>query len=312
MATRLGSFTTGGHIATTRRIVPKTLRKVAVLAVVLASFCAAAQDADRALTGLPGFDFSPLPAPAKKELAQVLMDEFDYCGRPLTLFASLKKGDACKHTRRLVGWAAQQTAEGMPAQEILVELAKYNGSFTDKRAAFKVDPRQCVGPADAKVTLVEFSDFECPYCAMARPLLEALVKKKPFVRFCDVPFPLSGHPHSQLTGHAALFARDHGKFWQMHDALFDHQTSLNDDVVKGLANGMGLDGEALLKAYKEKRYEAELKANKAMGEAAGVDSTPSIFINGRKLALPVSAESLSLSVDDELDWHDGKSAWPSN
>ena len=283
-----------------------------VLALVMGSTMAFAQtDPARVLSDIPGFDFSRLPAPAKKELASVLTDEFDYCGRPLTLLASLKK-DACKHTRRLVGYGASMAAEGVSASELIVSLSKYNQGFNKGRVAFKPDERQCMGSKDAKVTIVEFSDFECPFCAAARPILEDYVKGKPNVRLCWLPYPLPQHPNATIAGQAALFARDAGKFWQVHDALFDNQLSLSEDFIKQLLAKQGLDVKAFEKAVAAKKYVDELDASKEVGKKAGVDSTPSIYFNGRKYTFGLNPESLSVAVEDELDWQTGNNAWPSN
>ncbi len=284
-----------------------------VLASTLPGALAQAQtDPTRALADVPGFDFSRLPAPARRELLSVLTDEFDYCGRPLTLLASLKKGDACKHTRRLVGLAATQAAEGTPANEIIVALSKYNQGFNKGRATFKPDERQCLGAKDPKITLIEFSDFECPYCAAARPILEEFAKSRPQVRLCWMAYPLPMHPNAVYAGQATLFARDAGKFWQMHDALFDNQLSISEDFIRQLLGKQGLDVKAFDKARAAKKYLDELEASKEAGKQAGVDSTPSIYVNGRKYTLGLNVESLSLAVDDELDWLTGNSAWPSN
>lgn len=305
------SFTSPNRVATTPAIVGRRRGTFlgAVVGVFAASLCFG-QDA-RALD-VPGFDFSRLPAPAKKELSAVLTDEFDYCGRPLTLLAALKKGDACKHTKRLVGYAASQAGEGAGANEIIVQLSKYNQGFNKPRSTFKIDERTCLGPKDAKVTLVEFSDFECPFCAAARPLIEELPKTKPNVRVCWSPFPLQQHPNATLAGQAALFARDAGKFWAMHDALFDNQMTMSEATIKGLVTKLGLDLKAFEAAVKANKYVDELLASKEAGKAAGVDSTPSIFINGRKFALGLSGDTLALTIDDELEWLAGNSAWPSN
>lgn len=303
-------------MATTRRIVPQSLKKSirvsgvgGLLAAALFALPAQAQvDPSRALAELPGFDFSRLTQSAKKELASVLTDEFDYCGRPLTLLASLKKGDACKHTRRLVGFAATLASEGSPSTEIINQLAKYNQGFS-KRSAIKFDERQCKGPRDAKVTVVEFADFECPACAAARPLIEELGRSRP-VRICYAPFPLQSHPHAVLAGQAALFARDQGRFWAMHDALFENQLSLSEGFIKQLATKVGLDAAALAKVFTANKYVDELNASKEQGKAAGVEMTPTLFLNGRKASLPLAADALTLMVDDELDWVAGNSGWP--
>ena len=308
--------------ATTHRIVTHLLatdfswrgplRLFAALVVALPVAAFAQGDPGRVLADVPGFDFSRLTPPAKKELASVLTDEFDYCGRPLTLLASLKKGDACKHTRRLVGYAASMASEGTSAGEIIVALSKYNQGFHKPRTTFKVDERQCTGPKDAKVTLVEFSDFECPYCAVARPILEEYVKGKANTRLCWMPYPLPQHPNAAIAAQAALLARDAGKFWAMHDALFDNQLSLSEDFIKQLVVKQGLDVKAFEKVVAGKKYLDELEASKEAGKRGGVDSTPSLFMNGRKYTLGLNPESLSLSVEDELEWLSGSNAWPSN
>jgi len=306
-------------MGTTKRIVARrfcTLGALSALVLVLTTApgvaSAQAGDPSRLLSDLPGFDFSRLPAAAKKELVTVLTDEFDACGRPLTLMASLKKGDACKHTRRLVGYAAFQASEGAAATEVLNALAKYNQTFSAKRARLTVDERQCVGPKNAKVTMVEFSDFECPYCNAARPMIEEVIKARPQVKVCFATFPLAIHPNAMLAGQAALFARDHGKFLTMSNALFDNQTALNEGLIRALVKKIGLDEKAFDKAVADKRYLEELNASKEAGKAGGVDSTPSVFVNGRKVTLSFSVETMLLALDDELDWLSGNSSWNGN
>ena len=249
------------------------LAKSVSLSLVLASTLALAQaDPSRALADVPGFDFTRLPPPARRELVNVLTDEFDYCGRPLTLLASLKKGDSCKHTRRLVGLAATLAADGSAATEIIVSLSKYNQGFNKSRAVFKPDERQCMGAKDPKVTLVMFSDFECPYCAAARPILEDFVKQRPHTRLCWMAYPLPMHPNGVFAGQAVMFARDAGKFWQMHDALFDNQLSLSEDFIRQLLTKQGLDVKAFDKAVAARKYVDELDASKEAGKKASVDS----------------------------------------
>jgi protein-disulfide isomerase len=138
-----------------------------------------------------------------------------------------------------------------------------------------------------------------------------MVRKNANMRLCYAPFPLSGHPHGMPAAQTAMFARDYGKFWQMHDLLFDNQTAFSDQMFGTLAKKLGLDEKLLAKALGSGKYKDELDASREMGKAAGVDSTPSIFFNGRKLTLLPSVESLAVSYDDELEWSE-RSAWPSN
>lgn len=303
------SFTSQKWVATTRGTV-----KSCLLAALLVAGPVLAEGTEpaRVLSGIAGLDFSKLPASAQKELATVFTDEFDWCGRPMTVAASLKSGKACKHTQRLATLAASQAMDGAPATEIIVSLAKYNQSFGGRRQAFKPDEKMCAGPSNAKVTLVEFSDFECPYCNAARPWLEQSLKARKDARLCFQPFPLSGHPHSMPAAQGALFARDAGKFWQMHDALFENQMSLSEQTIKDLAKKVGLDSAALGKAISSGKYLDELAASKELGKTAMVDSTPTIYLNGRKLTLGISFEAIVASIDDELEWLEGKNSWPSN
>jgi predicted DsbA family dithiol-disulfide isomerase len=264
--------------------------------------------APEVVTGVPGMDFTTLPLSAQKELNQVLSDEFCYCGCPHSLGACLREHRGCHHARRMALLAAREAAAGAPSVEISVMLSKYYLSFRERRQTFKIDPRMCIGPSDAKVTFMEFSDFECPYCNAARPVLEKFVKEStPKVRLCFAPFPLPAHPHAIQAAQAALYARDHGKFWPMHDALFEKQTQLSDETIRGLAEKLGMSGADLGKALDS--YRGEVEGSKELGVNAGVDATPTIFVNGRKLSLLISPEVLSVTVQDELEWTNNHNAW---
>jgi protein-disulfide isomerase len=154
--------------------------------------------------------------------------------------------------------AASDAASGIPAVEIILKLSKYYSSFREPRLNLKVDENLCTGKRDAKVILVEFSDFGCPHCAAARSILEKFAQANAAtLRFCFAPFPL-GNPYSIPAAQAALFARDHRKFWQMHDLLFENQARLNTEQIKGLASKIGLSVSELSKAIDSNKYAEEL------------------------------------------------------
>jgi protein-disulfide isomerase len=262
------------------------------------------------ILSVPGMDFSALSAPAQRELASVFTDEFCYCGCPHTLGACLKTHPTCKHARRMAALAASDAAAGTPGVEIILKLSKYYLSFRDQRQRFKVDERMCLGKKDAKVTLVEFSDFECPYCAVARPVLEKFAQENGAnVRLCFAPFPLPNHPNATPAAKAALFARDHGKFWELHDLLFENQSRLSPETIRSLAAKLGLSAAEVSKAFESAKYGEELSASKDAGRAAGVDATPSLYVNGRRLNLALTPDVLRQTLEDELEWVSNQNRW---
>jgi protein-disulfide isomerase len=262
------------------------------------------------LKGIPGLDFSSLSTSAQRELASVLTDEFCYCGCPHTVGACLKTHPTCKHARRMALLAASEAAAGAPAVEIILGLSKYYLSFRENRRTLKVDERLCTGKKEAKVTLVEFSDFECPHCAAARPVLEKFVQDSAGkARLCFSPFPLPNHPNSGTAAQAALFARDRGKFWEMHDLLFENQGKLSSEQIKSLAPKIGLSAAELSKALDASKYADELNGWKESGNGAGIEATPTVYVNGRKLTFALTPDALQRTLEDEIEWTSNQNGW---
>ncbi|MGQ0505584.1 MAG: DsbA family protein, partial [Myxococcaceae bacterium] len=180
-------------------------------------------------------------------------------------------------------------------------------SFSKGRAKLKPDERMCHGTKDAKLSVVEFSDFECPHCLAALPVVESLVKGGK-AKVCWLPFPLA-FPHSQLTAQAALFARDGGKFWPVHDALFEQQMTMAPEVIHSVLTKNGLNVADFKKAVASGKYTAEINGAKDSGRAGGVSSTPTLFLEGRRYDLPLTPELLEHTVDDEREWQANNRGW---
>ncbi|MDQ3262653.1 MAG: DsbA family protein [Myxococcota bacterium] len=260
--------------------------------------------------GIPGMDFSQLTVDQRRQLSTVFSDEFCYCGCPHTLGQCLKQHTQCKHAKRMTSLAARHAAGGYPGSEIILILSRYYEGFREPRKSFKPDPRMCQGAENAPVTLVEFFDYECPYCASVSPVLKAFAKKYAAkVRFCALPYPLPNHPNGMPAAQAAMIARDAGKYWEMHDALFENQASLSAETLRQLASRLGLKGDEVGKAIAAGKYVDEVTSFRDQGRAAGVDSTPSLYLNGRRFQLDISEENLVHTVDDELEWSANKGAW---
>ena len=158
------------------------------------------------------------------------------------------------------------------------------------------------GPEDAAVVIVEFSDFECPFCARLQPTLaEIRSAYGDQVRTVYRHFPLTEiHPNAWKAAEAALCARDQGAFVAMHHAMFEEQGALDEANLQGIARGLGLDGGAFDECLGSGRYASEVGADFDAGVAAGVAGTPTMFINGVKVegALPVG--QIQEVIDREL------------
>jgi protein-disulfide isomerase len=157
------------------------------------------------------------------------------------------------------------------------------------------------GPKDAPVTLVEFSDFQCPYCARVNPTLKRLEETYgDKVRLVFRNYPLPIHPQAPKAAEAAACARDQDKFWEMHDRLFDHQDKLQVPDLKAAAAELGLDTKAFDACLDSGRHEAAVKADQQEGESYGVSATPAFFINGRALTGAQPYENFARVIDDEI------------
>lgn len=164
------------------------------------------------------------------------------------------------------------------------------------------DDDHAQGPATAPVTLVEYGDFECPYCAQARPVVEQL--RRHFgarLRFVFRHFPLTQlHPHAEQAAEAAEAAGAQGKFWPMHDALFAHQRDLAEQDLVRYAERAGADPQAVTRALAAATYRDRVKADFLSGVRSGVNGTPSFFINGRKYDGAYNEEAMRAAVEGAM------------
>lgn len=141
-----------------------------------------------------------------------------------------------------------------------------------------------LGPENAPVTIVEFSDFECPFCSTVSTLVEEVLTKHPKdVKVVFKHFPLNIHKQAQPAALASIAAHRQGKFWAYHDLLFENQKNLSEAKYTELAKKLGLDLEKFTKEYKSSTSQQALARDIYDAQLAGVRSTPTIFVNGRLL-----------------------------
>jgi len=261
------------------------------------------------VTSWPTVDMAGLTAAQKTTVLKIMRQQGCSCGCGMKVAECRTKDPSCTYSRGLASvvvdavrhgknekdaWAAasaSQYAKG-PAQHNEVLETAVKVPIADAPAR---------GPADAKITLVEFSDFQCPFCITATPQLESVLKAYPSqVKLVFKEFPLDSHSQAALAAAAALSARNQGKFWQMYDRLFAQQGNLSRRGILALASGVGLD----MKRFQSDLDSAEVK--KAVdkdivdGEHIGVDSTPTLFMNGRRYNGPITMAALKTVIDGEL------------
>jgi protein-disulfide isomerase len=157
------------------------------------------------------------------------------------------------------------------------------------------------GGARAPVTIVEFSDFECPYCVRARPTVarvrEVYADK---VRFAFRHFPLSFHPRARKAGEAVACAADQGQFWAMHDHLWANAQKLEVADLRQHAAAIGLDTAAFDACLDSGRHAATVTRDEELGQSYGVSGTPAFFVNGRPLVGAQPFEAFQQVIEDEL------------
>jgi len=157
------------------------------------------------------------------------------------------------------------------------------------------------GPANAPVTIVEFSDFQCPFCGRAEPLVEQVLKAYPDkVRLVYKNFPLTSiHPWALGAAKAAVAAAKQGKYWQMHDILFANQTDLRAEKLKEYAAKIGLDVPRWEKDMNSPQTDAAINADMELANSARVRGTPTFFVNGREVEAR-SFQSFKTMIDAAL------------
>jgi protein-disulfide isomerase len=157
------------------------------------------------------------------------------------------------------------------------------------------------GPVDAPVVLVEYTDFQCPFCTRVQPTINELLKRydgKLRHVFKNLPLPM--HAEAPLAGAAALCAQDQGKFWELHGWLFENQRTLSRTSIVTKAGTLGMDKEAFEKCINDGTYQGRVRAEMVEANSYGITGTPGFLINGRVLTGAQPIEAFVEIIEDEL------------
>ena len=276
-----------------------------------AVLCAAALMAQgpRIDQALPGVDLSGL-TPAQKVTVQKLLSGRDCsCGCGMKVAECRVKDPGCGFSKGLASVIVDAVRKGKDEKEALAAADASNFGHAQERdnrllsdaVKVRTDGAPLLGRADAPVKLVEFSDFQCPYCVLATPEVHRILKAYPEqVSLVFKQYPLDTHSQAALAAAAALAAQRQGKFWEMHDGLFDLQGRLSRDAIFKVASKIGLD---------MKKFEADLTSPEVQkslvqdiqdGDNAGVNGTPTIFVNGQRYNSNVTLSALKPVLEAEM------------
>lgn len=250
------------------------------------------------IESLEQVDVSELTRAERRVWVELINDQLSPCGEPVNVGRCVAEQRGCRPCVPAARYLVRLIAEGYERQEIEELYAlRYD---SEEALEFDVEGAPSRGSQMAPMTIVEYSDFECPYCGRAHPIIQQVLREfEGRVRVVFRHFPLSTHPHAMPAARAAVAAGNQDHFWEMHDLLFEHQQQLEQEHLERYAEQLGLDMVRFRADLDSSETQARVEADKEDGRRHGVEGTPSFFVNGRRFREPPSA--LASYVREALD-----------
>jgi Na+/H+ antiporter NhaA len=194
-------------------------------------------------------------------------------------------------------WMVFQLVNRLPVRTRLRALLGTAEVITDLAVPVDPDRDHIRGPEESLVTMVEYGDFECPYCGLAEPAVRELLRDYGEVRYVWRHLPLNDvHPNAQLAAEAAEAAGKQGAFWEMHDLLLDHQDALNPRALIGYADSLGLDTDRFAADLRKHAGRAHVEEDLESADLSTVSGTPTFFVNGKRHYGAYDIETLKKAV----------------
>jgi protein-disulfide isomerase len=256
---------------------------------------------------LPGVDLNGLTPKQKTSVLEILRERACSCECNMKLAECRVMDPGCAYSTNLAITVVESVKAGKSKAETLAALDNSKWAhlqepkILDDAVQIPVAGAPSTGSANPKLTIVEFSDFQCPYCAVAIGEINELLKAYPTqLRLIFKQFPLETHPQADLAAAAAIAAHKQGKFWQMHDAMFAHRNDLSRKNIMLLAKQNGLNMEQFESDIDSTEVREAVVRDVQDGDRAHVEGTPTLFIAGQRYNGPVTLASLKPVIDAEL------------
>jgi protein-disulfide isomerase len=200
--------------------------------------------------------------------------------------------------------ALQQQQDAQRRDQVIARLKaeqKVNVMLVEPRFSVASGGHPSAGGKDAPITIVEFSDFQCPFCRGAENSIKAVREKYgDRIRLIYMDFPLGMHAHAMEAARAGRCAAAQDKFWQFHDAMFADQSKLAATDLKATAQKLGLDAKQFDTCFDQAKPDSGIRQDMAQGQSLGVTGTPTFFINGRELIGAQPPPKFNEVIDEEL------------
>ncbi len=253
---------------------------------------------------------SRMSAAQRERATTILRREFCYYGCSRTIARCLEQDPPSRTAQRLAGYVVRQVLEDRTDDEIREGIQQRGLSAHPLQlATIDLAGAACLGPESAPVTIVEYADFECPFCRVVSPILHRLVDQmRGSVRVCYEHFPVRGHSRALATSMAALAAGRQGRFWQMHDELYRSAPRLSEADIVACARRAGVpDMDRWQRDREDAAFRSLIEADKLEGLRNGVRGTPTIFINRKEYLGRKNEAELRDRIEEELDLLQGRS-----
>jgi protein-disulfide isomerase len=268
----------------------------------------AAQQEWKASNSLPGVDLSGLSPVKTRALLRMLRSHDCTCTCGMKVAECRIADPSCSWSKGIAETMADALRAGKNENEA-IEAAKASRwakgpkqpKLLEDAVTIPTAGSPVKGAEGSAVTLVEFSDFQCPYCFAAAAKLNAVLKAYPGkVKLIFKQFPLETHSQAALASYAAIAALRQGKFWEMHDALFAHRRDLSRPAILGLAKDLGLDTKRFQADLDSAETKKTVAADVQDGERAGVEGTPSVYVDGQKYNGNLDLAAIQKVIDPKL------------
>lgn len=244
------------------------------------------------LSEIRDVDFTGLSETQKQMALKIMNENPCNCGCGMTIAECRVDDHSCRRSLIFARTILDALREGKSEAEVVKVLKAKTDTFVEARlpedteTVYEIDVElnPTRGPKDARVQIVEFSDFQCPYCAGVQATLRKVLETFPNdVQLVFKQYPLNIHQYAHQAAIASLVAQKQGKFWEMHDKMFQNFTAINEENLIAWADELGLDMVDFNQAMQTGQYDAMVRKDMADGAAARVLGTPTLFVNGRRV-----------------------------